>query len=315
MGNRPLVSGIIIFFNGEKYLEEAIASVFAQTYPNWELLLVDDGSTDASTSIAKRYAAQYPGKVRYLEHCKHQNRGMSASRNLGIAHANGDFVAFLDADDVWLPQKLTEQVAVFDAYPKAGMVYGRTLIWHSWSSDQRDHLHDYLMDLGVLPNQLVQPPNLFIVLLQNKSQTPTTCNALLRRQALIQVGGFEESFRGMYEDQVLFAKIHLQVPVYVSDACWAKYRQHPESCSSTVALSQDYCSTRLPFLEWLSSYLTQKKIDPHSLVWKVLERDLWLCQHPGYFRLLTSYWYWRGWVVRFFRPNREKATTQAMSVR
>jgi glycosyltransferase involved in cell wall biosynthesis len=302
MTDRPLVSGIIIFFNGEKYLEEAIASIFAQTYPNWELLLVDDGSTDASTSIAKRYAAQYPGKVRYLEHFEHQNRGMSASRNLGIAHAKGEFIGFLDADDVWLPQKLADQVALLHAYPEAGMVYGRTLIWHGWTGNLRDQQQDHFLDLGVSPDQLVRPPLLLCVLLQNKAQTPTTCNALLRREVLQQVGGFEESFRGMYEDQVLFAKIHLQVPVYVSGACWAKYRQHSESCSLTTAHGQDYCSTRRPFLEWLSSYLRQKRIDRNAPVWKVLQRELWLCRHPGYFRLLNSYWFWGGWIARFFRP-------------
>jgi glycosyltransferase involved in cell wall biosynthesis len=306
MTDEPLVSAIIIFFNGEKYLEEAIASIFAQTYPNWELLLVDDGSTDASTSIAKRYAAQYPGKVRYLEHCEHQNRGMSASRNLGIAHARGEFIGFLDADDVWLPQKLADQVALLHAYPEAGMVYGRTLIWHSWNGNLRDQQQDHFLDLGVSPDQLVRPPLLLCVLLQNKAQTPTTCNALLRRAVFQQVGGFEESFRGMYEDQVLFAKIHLQVPVYVSGACWAKYRQHPESCSLTTTHSQDYCSTRLPFLEWLTFYLTQQGIDRRTPVWKTLQKELRLCRHPGYLRLLHSYWFWRGRIVRFFRSIRQE---------
>src|SRR5438105_1562536 len=104
MSSKPLVSAITIFLNEEKFLQEAIASVFAQTYDNWELLLVDDGSTDASTEIALRYAKQYPEKVRYVEHRGHQNRGMSAARNLGIRNAKGQYIAFLDADDVWLPK-------------------------------------------------------------------------------------------------------------------------------------------------------------------------------------------------------------------
>ncbi|MEW6297495.1 MAG: glycosyltransferase family A protein [Thermodesulfobacteriota bacterium] len=306
MADGPLVSAIIICFNGEKYLAESVASIFAQTYANWELLLVDDGSTDASTSIAKRYAAQYPKQICYLEHPGHQNRGMSASRNLGIAHAKGEFVAFLDADDVWLPHKLAEQVALLLAHPEAGMVYGRTLIWHSWTGNPCDQQRDHFLDLGVSPDQLVRPPMLFGVLLQNKAQTPTTCNALFRREVFRQVGGFEESFRGMYEDQVLFAKIHLQVPVYVSGACWAKYRQHPESWSVKTVRSQDYCATRRPFLEWLSSYLTQKGVNPRTLAWQTLQRELWLCRHPGYFRLLHSYWCWRGWIARFFCPVGQK---------
>src|SRR5713226_6137053 len=129
--NKPLVSAIIIFLNEEKFLREAIESVFAQTYDNWELLIVDDGSTDASTKNALQYAEQYPTKVRYLEHEAHQNRGMSASRNLGIRHAKGEYIGFLDADDVWLPHKLQRQVVLLESYPSADMIYGASQYWYS----------------------------------------------------------------------------------------------------------------------------------------------------------------------------------------
>src|SRR5437763_4919692 len=89
-----LLTLFIIFLNAERFLDEAIGSVFAQTYREWELLLVDDGSTDKSRNIAEHYAEQYPDKVRCLEHEGRQNRGMSASRNLGIAHAKGEYIAF-----------------------------------------------------------------------------------------------------------------------------------------------------------------------------------------------------------------------------
>ena len=105
-----MVSIIMIFLNEEQFIREAIESVFAQSYDTWELLLVDDGSMDLSTDIALRCADQHPGQVRYLEHADHQNRGMSASRNLGISHAKGKHIAFLDADDVWSPHKLEQQV-------------------------------------------------------------------------------------------------------------------------------------------------------------------------------------------------------------
>src|SRR3712207_5043688 len=133
MSSDPLVSVIIIFLNAERFVEEAVESVFAQTYDNWELLLVDDGSSDASTAIAGRYAEEHPGRVRYLKHPRHQNRGMSASRNLGIGHAKGEYIAFLDADDVWLEYKLQQQVAILGSHPEASMVYGNTLYWHSWT--------------------------------------------------------------------------------------------------------------------------------------------------------------------------------------
>ena len=101
MNHSPLISSIIIFFNGAKYLQEAIESVFAQT-DNWELFIGGrDGSTDGSTEIAMTYAAKrHPGKVRYLQH-PHQNRGnVGASRNLGVRHGRGQYIALLDSDDV-----------------------------------------------------------------------------------------------------------------------------------------------------------------------------------------------------------------------
>src|SRR5262245_15086805 len=136
--SQPLVSVIIIFLNAERFIEEAIESVYAQTYERWELLLVDDGATDGSTTIAQRYAEHYPGKVHYLEHPGHQNCGMSASRNLGIRNATGCYIALLDADDAWLPNTLVDQVAILEAHPEAAMVYGPLHWWYSWTGDPDD---------------------------------------------------------------------------------------------------------------------------------------------------------------------------------
>src|SRR5688572_6006241 len=104
MAYRPLVSVVIIFLDAEEFIQEAIDSVFSQTYEMWELLLVDDGSKDSSSMIARRYAEEFPAKVRYLHHHGHQNLDMPASRNVGITAARGEYIAFLDADDIWLPQ-------------------------------------------------------------------------------------------------------------------------------------------------------------------------------------------------------------------
>ncbi|WP_369726005.1 glycosyltransferase family 2 protein [Bradyrhizobium sp. LLZ17] len=128
----PKVSCIIIVYNGEEFLGEAVESVLAQSFADWELLIVDDGSTDSSRGIAQRFAQAFPGNIRSLCHADGRNHGMSSTRNLGLSHARGDYVAFLDADDVWLPNKLMAQVAVLDAQPDVGATYGRALIWHSW---------------------------------------------------------------------------------------------------------------------------------------------------------------------------------------
>jgi glycosyltransferase involved in cell wall biosynthesis len=230
---RIRVSAIIIVFNGETFLEEAVESVLAQSFTDWELIIVDDGSTDGTADLAARLILRDPDRIMLLAHPDRGNHGMSASRNLGVAHARGEYVGFVDADDVWLPQKLSEQVAILDAEPADGMVYGRTLIWYSWdpAGAEKDHFYS----LGVEPDRSYPPPRLFNNLMLNRFQTPTTCNALVRRTAIEAVGGFDPAFRDLFEDQLFFAKIMLKFPVHVCSKTWAKYRQH--SAASSAAFS------------------------------------------------------------------------------
>lgn len=248
----PRVSAIIIVYNGEPFLHEAIDSIVAQTFADWELLVVDDGSTDGSAAVARRFAEADP-RIRVIAHPDGGNHGMSATRNLGLAKARGAFVAFLDCDDVWLPSKLDEQVGILDAEPTAGMIYGRTLIWHSWAGGSTGP--DFYYSLGVEPNRLHSPPQLFKLLIENKAQTPTTCNALMRAELFQRVGRFEDAFRGMFEDQTFFAKALLHSPAYVSDRTWAKYRQHPDSCSAVSDAAGGDPAARRRFLVWCGVYV------------------------------------------------------------
>ena len=107
----PLVSCIVPVFNGEPYLREAVESILAQTHRPLEIVIADDGSTDASPRIAREF-----GKgIRYV---RQDTAGPSATRNFGLAAATGAFVAFLEADDLWHPEKLSRQIARFDARPE-----------------------------------------------------------------------------------------------------------------------------------------------------------------------------------------------------
>ncbi|QEH36383.1 Putative glycosyltransferase EpsE [Aquisphaera giovannonii] len=257
------VSCIVIFYQAGKYLREAIASVFAQRYESWELILVDDGSTDVGTALALACAAEHPDRVRYVQHEGHANRGMSASRNAGVAASRGEFVAFLDADDVWLPEKLASQVEILRDRPEAMMVYDAARYWYPRPGATVEGEYGRLRRLGFPPGTLVHPPDLVPLFLGDESETPGTCSVLLRRSAFDRIGGFVESFRGMYEDQAFFYKLCLELPVYLSGEVTSLYRQHPDSaCHVAVrenvydphgrSLSQDV------FLDWLAAYVADR---------------------------------------------------------
>ena len=281
--DKPLVSVITIFLDEQKFIGEAVESVLAQSYDNWELLLVDDGSTDESTDIALRYAERYPEKVRYLEHPGHENRGRSATRNLGIANAKGEYIAFLDADDVWLPHKLEQQVEILESHPEAGMVYGRTLLWYSWSGEPEDTERDFL-DSSTQLDTLFTPPALLTLFLQQINGYPCTCGVLVRRWVVEAVGGFEEEFRGLYDDSVFWAKVFLTTPVFVTSECGDRYRQHSDSSWANSLRTGEWHPTkphpaRLPFLEWLEKYLIEREVKDSEL-WSILCRELRLYRHP-----------------------------------
>jgi glycosyltransferase involved in cell wall biosynthesis len=269
----PLVSVIITFRNTPvAFFREAVESVRAQSYQDWELLLVDDGSFDDSTAVARWYANESAGTIRYLEHAGHENCGMSLSRQLGIASARGAYVAFLDSDDVWLPNKLSEQVAIMNAHPDAGMIYGNTLYWSTWS-EGTSHA-DFIPRLGVTPNRVAHPPTLLPLFLSGRAAVPCTCSVLVRKSALALSGGFEGRFRHLYEDQAFYAKMCLELPVYVSDRCWDKYRQHPHSATAQAGAVRERAA-RIEYLEWLRDYLVQRGRTEGD-VWKAVRRELWL---------------------------------------
>jgi glycosyltransferase involved in cell wall biosynthesis len=277
MIDRPLVSVVLIFWNAAAFLREAIESVLAQSYPCRELLLVDDGSSDGSTEIARQYAAHHPGQVRYFEHAGHANLGMSASRNLGIRQAQGSYVAFLDADDMWFSSALEDQVAILQAHPAAAMVYGPIQWWYSWTGKPEDGGRDHVERLGVPADSVIDPPRLLPLFLRDKAAVPS--GVLVRRGVVESVGGFEDQFRGEYEDQVFCAKICLEASVYAAGRCWYRYRQHPDSCVLRGQQTGETHAARLRFLNWLGEYLTERKVRDRA-VWRALELELWRFRHP-----------------------------------
>ena len=125
MNSHPLVSVVIPAYNAEPVIAETLASVRNQTYPGWEALVVDDGSADNTIAVARSVAAQDPRIQCFTQ----ANSGPAGARNAALRHARGKLVAFLDADDVWLPTKLETQLALLDSNPDAGLLFANYFIW------------------------------------------------------------------------------------------------------------------------------------------------------------------------------------------
>ncbi|HJR17168.1 MAG TPA: glycosyltransferase family A protein [Gemmatimonadales bacterium] len=284
---QDLISIVTPFLNPHPvYLREAIESVIAQTYSKWELLLVDDGSQGDSVALARDYARRDPERIRYLTHEGHQNRGHSASRNLAIREAKGEYVALLDADDLWLPRKLEEQLAIMSRHSDVGSVYGKTLYWFSWTGDPGDQSLDYVPSLGVPLNSVLPAPRFLANMVRGSVTVPCTCSLLVRRSLLDESGGFEPAFTSLFGDQVFYTKIFLGSPVYAASQCWDYYRRHPESLCATVSPANAIAARRR-FLEWVRSYLLQAGI-ADGPVHGAVSRSLWELEHPLGARILRS---------------------------
>lgn len=260
----PVVSVIMPVLNGERFIGAAIASVQAQTFRDWELVVIDDGSTDASAEIVEEALRDDP-RIRLVDNRGGPVHGAAAARNLGMRRAEGELIAFLDADDLYEPGKLADEVALLASHPEAAMVYGPALWWRdgddswSWREPMR-------REAGKLhrPTLLLRK-----VIVSGDWQVPCTCCVLIRRAAIDRVGGFDERFR-LYEDQTLWAKLFMLLPVYVHDRCHARYRQHAGSTSAAAAKAGEYAqhanhSARGDFLAWVDAYCRDAEIDDTRL--------------------------------------------------
>ncbi|MBI3306178.1 MAG: glycosyltransferase [Candidatus Omnitrophica bacterium] len=121
--DKPLVSIVMPSYNYEKYLDRAIQSVLNQTYQNFELIVIDDGSKDNSLTILGRYKNSYPNQVKIFTHSENANRGVVKSYEVAFSKVRGELIAFLEADDFWYPANLEEKIAAFKKNPEAGVVF------------------------------------------------------------------------------------------------------------------------------------------------------------------------------------------------
>lgn len=256
--NPPLVSVIMIFHNERRFLADAVASVTAQSGVSWELVLVDDGSTDGTGNLACELASADPSRIRLVTHPDRANRGMSASRNLGIELARGRWITFLDADDVWLPDKLRHQLEQLRLCPEVKVLVSPAEWWWSWDIDTDRNDWRQVLSSGPAENsssesRLVSPPRLANDFLVDEWQS--ICDLVVHRDAVREVGGYEAAFKGMFEDQVFHTKVLSRFPVLVTGRHWYRYRQHRDACTAVSHAVGGHLQARNRFLQWAVDYL------------------------------------------------------------
>jgi glycosyltransferase involved in cell wall biosynthesis len=278
---RPRVSVVLIFFDPGAFLEQAIGSVVSQSLADWELILVDDGSRDGSSAVATRWAAEHPGRIRLLQHAGRRNLGMSASRNLGLRAAAADLVTFLDADDVLRSETLEALAAIMDQHAEVAMAYAPLEYWYSWSPRQ-DRRRDFVQPLGVPTGAIIPPPELLRRFLARRAAAPS--GVMIRAARAREVGGFEDAFRGLYEDQAFCAKVCLRWPVATGTFVGYRYRQHPGSSSAVADRSGEVEAGRSEFLSWMEQYCAAEGVADARLL-ATLRRERWWLRHPRIYRL------------------------------
>lgn len=184
---KPLVSIIIATYNARRWLGEAIDSVLAQTYPNCEVILVDDGSTDGTGQFV---AERYGDRVRY--HWK-ENGGMGSARSAGLEIASGKYIQHLDSDDILLPHKIESQVAYLETHPEVAFVYSRTLCCYDDDrSNTWEHEANARACSGNLLAEIIRDGNFVNV------GTP-----LFRREWLDRIGGWDADVKSADDQDVM----------------------------------------------------------------------------------------------------------------
>lgn len=256
----PRVSVIIPAYNGDRYIAQAVESVISQTYKNWEIIVIDDGSTDDTRQALEPYF----DKIRYVYQ---ENQGVAAARNRGIQESRGELIAFLDQDDFFLSDKLAGQVALFDAQPSLGIVnsgwrlvnqQGETISdIKSWEYFPTLNLKTWIVQMPVLPSAM-----------------------MFSRKWLENVGGFNSEF-----DSVDDADLVLRLALLGCESAWLPqvtvcYRQHDKNVSIKKSLKQANL-----FIKLKQNLFNKPDLPQHI-------RDL---ENPAFYEALT----WMAWHLYY----------------
>ena len=213
----PLVSVIMNIRNGAAYLRDALDSVMTQTFSDWELIVWDDRSTDASAEIVREYRDP---RVRYF--LSPEETPLGKARENAIRQATGEWLAFLDQDDIWLPRKLEQQMAL--AADGVGIIYGRAVFFDERRGNLRDY--DYAHEFGPLPEG-----DIFVHVFREACFIAMS-SAVLRRSAVEEAGGIPEPIQ-VVPDYYLYVAVARRYGARAVQDVVCRYRLHPGSMSAS----------------------------------------------------------------------------------
>ena len=279
----PLVSVITPAYNAAPFIGDTVRSVLMQTYRNLEIIVADDGSTDETANIVKALAKEDP-RVKYV----HQsNAGQSAARNAAIAEAKGVYLAFLDADDLFLPSKLKKQVQYLEAHPECGLSYCK--IHHFFNDDPRRPFYFSVPSpSGVLFEELL------------KTNFINPLSVVLRKELLDRYGAFEPTFRRL-DEQYLWLKLarHGVQFCYLPEAL-ANYRIHRTSLSNESVYFKETEAQVLRLLEMMKNdWLAPEEVQKYHIddLEKRARKRLFIGKMIAgkniFSRLLLKVYYWK----------------------
>ncbi|MHB1105095.1 MAG: glycosyltransferase family 2 protein [Lutibacter sp.] len=245
MGNNELVSVIMPAYNAESYIREAISSVITQTYSIWELIIIDDGSTDTTAKIVNEWLL----KDNRIQYYYQENGKQGKARNFGISKSKGVYLAFLDADDIWLSEKLEIQIKEIQN-KNVDLVFADSYIF------KNDDILDISQKINIIPTVFYDKSSLNFFLKENRIPILTV---LVKREKIINVNCFSEELDIQnVEDYHLWLKLLMSNCIFYSSSCiLAKYRLHDNSATSGDKLA----ISKIPnaFFDLLKLYPSFKK--------------------------------------------------------
>lgn len=235
----PLISVVIPTYNRAAVLLRAVDSVLKQSFKNFELIVVDDGSTDET----KELLATFIDSENFL-YFKHQNRGVSCARNFGVERARGELICFLDSDDEWLPHKLEEQIQFLESHPEHQIVYGEELWVRNGKRVNQKNIHKK------------SGGHIFKECVQQCLIAPSS--VMLSKKLFFEMKGFDESFL-VCEDYDLWLKISSLYEIgFIEKPLIIKHGGHADQ------LSTKYVAMDLWRLKSMQAILKNRQLDPEQ---------------------------------------------------